>query len=188
MRKSLLFLGRVLCLLAALMHGAYACEAPKPVGSTLQVAWISPVNQRVGAKGMLTVVRTLDLRALVVAKNRDLSAVLKALGMLRPKAEARKAYKITLFDVKADWLCRPLVLETEPEEGAEAPVVGGVRVCGGRWQTAHPGILRKSWTDCGYLLDRVDGKRTLDVFRLDWRTAVTWGFCVMPLERFIEGA
>lgn len=181
-------IGRGMALLALLTNAALACEPPRPVNSTLQVAWISPIRQTVDAKGMLTVVRTTDLRALIVARNRDATKVLHALGMVRAKKEATKDYKITLFDVKAEWLCRPMLVEEAPAEGEEAPVVAGVKVCGGRWQTSHKGFFRKSWSDCGYLLDIVSGARTLDVLRVDWQTAVTWGFCVMPLERFLEGA
>lgn len=158
-----------------------ACEAPRAIGDNVQVAWISPVRKTVGASAMLSVVRTADLRALVLTSQRDAAAVLRAIGLLGPRQKLRGDYKITLFDVKAEWLCRPI-------PGAEGELVGGLRRCEERHQDRDGSVQPKAWTDCGYLVDVLSGKRTLDLYRLEWRSAVTWGFCVMPLQRFLEGA
>ncbi len=166
---------------ALLGNPAAACEAPRAIGDSVQVAWISPVRQTVGAKTMISVVRTADFRALVGTKDRDPTAILRAIGMLGPKQKLRKDYKITLFDVKAEWLCRPI-------PGAEGEVVAGLRRCEEKHQDRDASTHPKAWTDCGYLVDVLSGKRTLDIYRLEWSAAVTWGFCVMPLQRFLEGA
>ncbi len=160
---------------------AQACEAPRAISDTVQVAWISPLRQTVGAKTMISVVRTADFRALVGAKDRDATAILRAVGMLGPKQKVGKDYKITLFDVKAEWLCRPI-------PGVEGEVVGGLRRCEEKHQDRDASTHPKAWTDCGYLVDVLSGKRTLDLYRLEWSAAATWGFCVMPLQRFLEGA
>ena len=170
----------MIAILALMTALAQSCEAPKAVGETTQVAWISTVQDRVGAKSELTVFRTADLRAFVQERGRDATKLLRALGLLRPKQEAKKAYKITLFDVKSAWLCRPV----EDASGAS----GGVATCSEKAAKKGHGIYRKSWTDCGYLLDSATHKRSLDIFRIPWSDAVTWGFCVLPLNRFLEGA
>lgn len=167
--------------LLAWVGGASACEVPKSLGDTVQVAWVSPVPKQVGASAMLTVVRTADLRTLVVERGRDPTRSLQLLGLLAPRQEIRQDYKITLFDVKAEWLCRPMA-------GEEGTVVAGLRICDENQQDRGWGIHPKVWTDCGYLVDMMSGVRTLDVYRIAWEEAVTWGFCVMPLSRFLEGA
>lgn len=176
--KRLLFLLPVAALGTA---PALACEAPRAISDQVQVAWISPVRQTVGAKTMISVVRTSDFRALVGTKDRDPTAILRAIGMLGPKQKLAKDYKITLFDVKAEWLCRPM-------PGPEGEVVGGLRRCEEKHQDRDASTHPKAWTDCGYLVDVLSGKRTLDLYRLEWSAAATWGFCVMPLQRFLEGA
>lgn len=173
----------LLLLAVAALSGApaRACEAPRAVSDSMQVAWISPVRQTVGAKTMISVVRTADFRTLVGAKDRDPTAILRAIGMLGPKQKLAKDYKITLFDVKAEWLCRPI-------PGAEGELVAGLRRCDKKYQDRDASTHPKAWTDCGYLVDVLSGKRTLDLYRLEWSAAATWGFCVMPLQRFLEGA
>lgn len=100
----------MIALLALMTALAQSCEAPKAVGETTQVAWISTVQDRVGAKSELTVFRTADLRTFVQERGRDATKLLQALGMLRPKQEAKKTYKITLFDVKVNGYVGPSMM------------------------------------------------------------------------------
>ena len=152
--------------LALWLQGASACEVPKAVGDTMQVAWVSPVQKLVGAEAMLNVVRTTELRTLAVQRGRDAARVLRSMGLLGIKQELRKDYKIVLFDVKTEWLCRPI-----PGDPSEKVV--GLRRCAEEDQHRGWNILPKAWSDCGYLLDMVSGIRTLDLYRVAWKDAVT---------------
>jgi hypothetical protein len=158
---------------------APSCAAVGPVPETMQVAWVSELGDRLGANSMMEVVRVTDLRRLVEGLGRDPTRVLRALGLAKKRAKGR--WKVTVFDVKRDWLCRPV-------EGAPGRDLAGVPTCEESWQRKGPGTYRASYSGCGYLLDTQAGTRTLDSYRLRWGTAVTWGFCVLPLERFLAGA
>ena len=157
-----------------------ACQLPAAVPSTLQVAWVSPIREGVGLSGVLDVVRTSDLRALVLAEKREPAAVLRAIGLLGRRQRVRRDYKVTLFDVKSEWLCRP-------SEGPPGEDHAGVPRCEERLQRRGRDLRRSAWTDCGYLTDTADGDRSLDLFRVRWRDAIAGGFCVLPLERFMQG-
>jgi hypothetical protein len=152
-----------------------------PVPDTLQVAWVSPVGARAGRHTPLEVVRVSDLRRLVEARGRDALHVLQALGLVGRHGAVHGAWKVTVFDVKNTWLCRP----AEGEEGAP---LGGVATCPSDWQQHGRGAKPRSFSGCGYLLDTGTNERSLDVFRVEWGDAVTWGFCVLPLDRFLQGA
>lgn len=157
-----------------------ACGSLKALPETLQVAWVSPLQRRAGAATSIPVVRTSDLRGLVQARKRDMASVLQALGLIGRKGKVKKRYKITLFDVKREWLCRPYAAPADSTQE-------GLSVC--TMEERKPaGVRGRAWSDCGFLQDVATGDRTLDVYRVDWATAATWGFCVMPLERFLEGA
>ncbi|MFZ5478287.1 MAG: hypothetical protein ACOZNI_16085 [Myxococcota bacterium] len=144
-----------------------------------QVAWVSPVRATVGAGAALDVVRVADLRKLIEARRADPLAVLQALG-LAGKRDARE-WKVTVFDVERAWLCRPV-------DAVAGDDVAGVRACDEGWQRPGRGTREKAWTGCGWLKDTQTGERTLDVYRLDWEAAVRWGFCVLPMGRFLGGS
>ena len=158
---------------------APACAEVAPVPDQLQVAWVSRLPARASAHQRLQVVRVADLRKLSEQRGRDPTAVLQALGLAGRKAHGR--WKVILFDVKKDWLCRPAV-------GDPANDLVGLDLCEEKWQKPGPGTRARSFSGCGYLEDTQTGQRTLDVYRVEWGTAVTWGFCVLPLERFLGGA
>lgn len=151
---------------------AQECPTVAAVPDSVQVAWLSPVARRVGAHAPLDVVQAADLQKLIQAKNRDATAVLRALGMVGPREEPDQ-WKVVVFDVKREWLCRPSEGDTT-----------GVPRCE---DTSRERIHRKAWTGCGFVQDVVTGERTLDIYRIDWSTAATQGFCVLPLGRFLEG-
>jgi hypothetical protein len=161
-----------------------SCGSPKSVPETLQVAWISPASKSVGMNGWVEAVRVADLRTWIRDHGKDKVRLLKGLGMVRAKGgkrAARKAYKITIFDVKREWLCRPL------EDTAPGTINNGVTVCEERQQKGLWGH-KKGYTGCGYIEDTLSQERSLDVVRIRWADASSWGFCVLPLDRFIEGA
>lgn len=157
------------------------CLALETPGETLQVAWVSTLGRTVGAHSGIEVVRVSELRQLVEARGRNDVAILRALGLLGARAQLRQDYKVTVFDVDRDWLCRPM----DQDEGT---TVAGMAVCPAEWQGPGPGTKRRAYTGCGYLADTDTGERTLDVWRLTWENAVSRGFCVLPLARFLGGA
>ena len=168
--------------LLSLLASALACEPVEPLPDVTQVAWISPLNDSAGANTWLEVVRVSDLRAWIHAKGKDPNAVLHAVGMAGRKETIDKEdlYKITIFDVKKEWLCRPI-------DGEEGVTVSGVPICENREQRGLRGY-KDGFTGCGYSLDTASSVRGLDVFRVQWSAASTLGFCTMPLERFLDGA
>ncbi len=161
-----------------------SCGEPKSVPETLQVAWISPVSKSVGMDSWIETVRVADLRAWVREHGTDQVRLLKGMGMVRKKGgkyAAKRAYKITVFDVKREWMCRPI-------EGSDPGTVDrDVTVCE---EKQHKGLWghRRGYTGCGYIEDTLSQSRSLDVLRIRWGEASRWGFCVLPLERFLEGA
>lgn len=151
------------------------CAAPNPVAGSLQVAWISPVRSRTRAKKPLQVVRVGDLRAWVDDHEADQTRVLQGLGQVKRKPgwRAKRRYKITLFDVNPGDLCRAI---------DDVPVgtdVAGVSACD-ELKTV------RGESSCGWTVDTVTDQRGLDTYRIPWREASVRGFCVFPLERFLE--
>lgn len=158
-----------------------ACASLGEVPDALQVAWVSPVNERVRSGSYLEVVRVADLRKVLADKGTTQIRLLQALGLVNARGKgraAKKTYKVTIFDVRSAWLCRPM-------EGSTADkVIDGVAVCPSGQQDGSA----RSYTGCGYTRDTVTDGRGLDVFKVRWRDASSGGFCVMPLDRFMKGA
>lgn len=162
-----------------------ACQPLASVPETLQVAWLSRRDRNVSAGTLLEVVRAADLRAWIRDSDRTPLRLLQAAGMAGRKATttsrvAERDYKVVVFDVRRDWLCRPLDLEGTGLD------LGGVPACA----QADAGPLRRhrrGYTGCGYTLDTGSSTRGLDVFRVAWNDAVSQGFCLFPLSRFLAG-
>ena len=159
-----------------------ACEAAADVPETIQVAWLSPLEDRVRGNSALEVVRVQDLRGWLRTQGRDQTRLLQGLGLV-PRGGGSRAdwsWKITIFDVRSEWMCRPV------ESGIPGEDLGGVPACA----ESELGRLRGhrfGYTGCGYTLDTAASTRGLDVFRISWEVAASQGFCVMPLERFLAG-
>ena len=184
MRLAPVALALLLSLAAAPLASARdeaACGSLSAVPDALQVAWISPVNERVRSGSYIEVVRVADLRRFLQDKGATQTRLLQAMGLVNAKGRgraAKKTYKVTIFDVRSTWLCRPM-------EGSTADkVVDGVAVCPSGQQDGSG----RSYTGCGYTRDTVKDTRGLDVFKVRWRDASSGGFCVMPLDRFMKGA
>ena len=161
-----------------------ACQDVRATPESLQIAWISPARQQVGMGGFVEAVRVADLRAWIKEHGQDKVRLLRGLGMVGPRGgkwAAKRAYKVTIFDVKREWLCRPI---TDVEPGTSK---NGAIVCENKQQRALWGY-RKGYTGCGYIEDTQTRQRSLDSFRIRWSDASSFGFCVLPLDRFIEGA
>jgi len=171
--------------LAALLLGVGVARAEEPAPcpsltappGDVQVAWVSPVRRHVRGRTVLSVVRVADLRAMIRSQGPDEPRTLQSLGLLGPRGRTHRRWKVTIFDVQALDLCRPV--EGVPE-GEDAD---GLPACAGGRQTGASKV-----TGCGQTLDRATGEPGLDLFRIAWRDAARQGFCVMPLERFLGGA
>ncbi|MBN2800357.1 MAG: hypothetical protein JXX28_14550 [Deltaproteobacteria bacterium] len=159
-------------LLMSLALGAEPCSATLPPvqGSTVSVAWITPVREGVLRGGAwLEVVPTAHLREwLGDHPDADVGRTLQLLGMRRRDTPPSRLYKITVFEAPVEALCRPI-------RGAASLSVGGLPVCDGA----------RRGSSCGYTADKADDSRGLDVFRVRWRDAAARGFCVLPLDRFL---
>jgi hypothetical protein len=175
----------VTALLAALaLAPAYAqdaaCLAVGDTAEATQVAWISPVRAHVGARGWMEVVEMADLEAWAKEHGKDSTRFLQAAGVVGRKAGRAHSvrWKVTIFDVTRDLTCRPI-------EGAlPGTQVASVAVC----EKAKPAQgAGHGFTGCGYTRDTGSGSRGLDVLRVRWEDAAREGFCVMPLDRFLEG-
>jgi len=159
---------------------AQACEVAADVPDAVQVAWISPMNRKVRGSTALEVVRVKDLRAWVRTQGADQARLLQGMGMA-PRGGGRVVdddWKVTVFDVRSEWMCRPM------EDTAGGEDLGGVPAC----EEPDAGRLRghrHGYTGCGYTLDTAASTRGLDVFRISWESASSQGFCVMPLSRFL---
>ncbi len=167
----------------SLAHGQ-SCGDVNAIPESSQVAWISPVAKSVGMNTWVETVRVADLRAWIRENGTDQVRLLKGLGMVRTKGgkwAAKRAYKITIFDVQREWLCRPI------EDATPGTLDHGVSVCEEKQQKGLWGHKR-GYTGCGYIEDTLSRSRSLDAYRVRWGEASRWGFCVLPLERFLEGA
>ena len=161
-----------------------ACEELNEIPSALQVAWISPVRKQVGVRQDIEVVRLHDLQLWINEQQPTAKEVLHQMGMLS-KLSVRDIdsteYKITIFDVEQEWLCRPI------REQPEGLAVQGVSVCEAKKAKPASAYARYGFTGCGYTYNTQREQRGFDVYRIDWSEASTWGFCVLPLNRFLAG-
>ena len=164
---------------------AFACEEVASVPDALQVAWISPVRAQVRYKQQINVVRYTELQKYVNDQQPSTTQLLQQLGLKRGRVRRDidpQRYKLVIFDVSSQSMCRPMV-GTEGD-GDQAKVVSGLTVCvDGR----NSGFFhRKGDSGCGYLLNTKTSERTFDVYRISWADASAQGFCVLPLARFLN--
>ncbi len=153
------------------------CLALEPAPSRMQVAWIAEAGSRVGSDRVLEVVRVADLKAFLEAEKPDQAEFLQEVGLIpRNERGADRTWQLTIFDVDAATLCRPVAGATPGED------LAGVPACAEHLQTGG-----RHFTGCGYTLDTEHMDRGVDTFRVTWAEASAWGFCVFPLERFMVG-
>ncbi len=162
-----------LLLTMALADGPVCEEGFEVPPDVFSVAWITPARRGARAGTWMEVVRTSDLRDwLREHPEADLGRALQHLGLRKRDTKPRRLYKVTLFEARAADLCRPIRMG----EGAP-PFLDGVLLCHGH---------TRRHSRCGYSVDRADGSRGLDVYRIQWKTAAVRGFCVLPAERFLQ--
>jgi hypothetical protein len=169
----------VIAALLAMQAFAAECEPPAAVPDRASVVWVAPAGRRVGAARALDVVRTADVRSWA-ARNGDgatVGGLLRWMGERRRPTEPKRAWMVVVFDVDTAVLCRPM----GEAEAAPGEVVAGLPAC------EKPGPIGKDDEGgCGARLTS-EGTQGPDAFRVAWRDAVTDGFCVVPLERFLRG-
>jgi hypothetical protein len=155
---------------------APACAPTQPVGAQdLSVAWISPQGARASGRTWLTVVRTAELRAWTDSHDADLTRLLQGLGLRRSDEPPRRPWKVVVFDIEPDRMCRPVATE------APGANVGGVTTC---LQLAR-GVDGRD-RGCGHAIDFEGDARGPDLFQIRWDDAARQGFCVLPVGRFLD--
>lgn len=154
-----------------------SCAGPwPPTEEALSVAWVSPLRRSVGGRRWLTLVPTAELRRWGRDEGRgSVARMLQHLGMRKRSKEPRRRYKVVVFDVRSETLCRPV---TDREGGIET---GGLASC-----VESATRLREAHDGCGRVEDLAGGDATA-VFRARWDDVVRNGFCVLPAERFLQG-
>ena len=174
---------QILGMIFGLLSGAFAlpCDAVNPVPEALQVAYISKVNQQLWPWSTIETVPLNDLRVWVEKKDPTPEELLQQLGLIgtwRIFPLKPEDYQVTIFDVRSAWLCRPM---TEYKEGH---MVKGLPACASK--NARPLGKRKGFSGCGHTVNTKTKKRGLDTYRISWRVATSYGFCVLPLSRFVS--
>lgn len=154
------------------------CETLETPPESLQVAWVSPIAATAGRSQYLPVMRVSELRKLADADKKDPGRLLQRLGMLGKKQKLTREWKVTIFDVKRDQLCRPV-------SAPEGSMKDGMAVCPTEEQRKGLGIKASGWSGQGWLQDTVSGARSLDLYRIPWAVASSRGFCVLPWSRFV---
>ena len=175
-------------ILFSIMLTAFSAECTElePLPDAIQVAWVSPVRQRVTGNEMIEVVHLQTLQEWLETESSDPKALLHQMGMLNQRSKKSidpSNYKITIFDVNTSSLCRPI----EQSEDNFQNVINEVSSC----SIKKSGSIRSSrfgYTGCGYSLNTSSQTPGFDVYRISWENASTFGFCVFPLDRFLQGA
>lgn len=141
---------------------------------TLSVAWVSRLRRQAGARAWLSVVPTTELRA-GIGGDKRLARMLQRLGLRRSDRDPRRRYKVVVFDVPRDMLCRPIA------DADFGEVIDGVGVC----DDGRPDP-RRGTAGCGTTEDLGSDAPGLPLYRAQWSELARNGFCVLPAERFLR--
>jgi hypothetical protein len=166
------------------MLPSFACEDLASLPETVQVVWISPAREQVRLHEDIEVIRLQDLRVWLEEEDASAKELLHQMGMLSKRSWREidpSDYKITIFDINRNWLCRPMTDEIE------GTIIEDIPVCQAKQSKPTNYYTRYGFTGCGYSFNTLTAERGFDVYRIDWSDAATWGFCVMPLDRFLSG-
>ncbi len=180
------------------------CAQVDPLPEAVQVAWISPKSDTVRSGKQIEVVHLQALQQWMVDEDvggdgqtisdvnasSDAKALLHQMGMLSKRSKKYidpNDYKVTIFDVESSTLCRPIDLGVGEGEPSTS-VVEGLGVCEQRASKPASRYSRYGFTGCGYTENTQTQEKGFDVYRITWAEASAWGFCVLPLSRFLMGA
>lgn len=152
------------------------CEADLSApGDESAVAWISPLRRSVGAGGRVRVVPVAALRKAAKKGKLTPGRVLQIVGERKKARDPRRAWKVTVFQASSGALCRPI------EDQPETAFVAGLPVCSKRESKAD-----KRTSGCGTTVDRAGRGQEITLYKASWRDLAPQGFCVFPLQRFLE--
>jgi len=165
-----------LALLATLASASEPCaQTPDPPPPHLSVAWISPLGRHTRANKLVDVVST---RALTTWASEHPKAtpgdLLRLVDQRDKKKEPRRRYKVVIFEVASNALCRPI------QEMEEGQVFAGLPACPGGSKSRG-----QHYPLCGYTTDRNTNHAGPEVFQARWKDLAARGFCVLPIERFL---
>ena len=182
------------------------CSVVKDIPDMMQVAWISPVTEQVWSSEDIEVVRLYDVQVWLSQQDQDKGKavdLLLELGMLPKRKEDKKIdptdYKITIFDVHTDILCRPVDVQSQFPQSVAVEiiektepkpldvVIEGIPICANKSHKPNHLYSRHGYTGCGYTWNPSTDSQGFDVYRVEWKEASRAGFCVFPLERFLVG-
>lgn len=142
----------------------------------LAVAWVSRWNR--APRGWLEVVPAAELGAWLARQDPPWTGrTLQWLGVRKKGTDPKRRWKVTVMDVERSQLCRP-VAGVEP--GTD---VAGVLACPGR--LGKPG---RDTAGCGRSIDRKTTDDAAHRYAVRRSDAQTRGYCVVPLETYIERA
>jgi hypothetical protein len=166
-------------LLASLASGQEAsrCDALHSLDrDQLSVAWVSPLKRRAKNTTWIPVVETSVLRDWLDREGADTARLLQMLGLRKRSSPPSRAFKVTIFEVNAAALCRPVdgVLEGELVDGQPGCIA----------RLSKP---KGNYLGCGYTTDLLYFDRGVDLFYAQWKDVAETGFCVLPAERFVRG-
>ena len=147
------------------------------VTGTMSVAWVSTAGDDVGSNSWIYVLPTRDLAQWAVKSKPTIGEFLYQLGLRRRPKPTDTRYKVTIFEVSAEELCRPI-------DGADpSEIINGVYPC-----TNGRGRPTRENSGCGTTPTRKNGEPSFDLYRVQWRDAAARGFCVLPAQRFVDEA
>jgi hypothetical protein len=142
----------------------------------LAVAWTG--RWRVAPRGYLYVVPTSELAGWVAQQQPAWTGrTLQRLGLRKRNTDPSAKYKVLIYDVEREALCRP-VAEADPDEA-----IAGVLPCGKRLSKPTRGR-----TGCGMTVDRRRGEPGFTVYAIRHRDAARHGHCAVPLDRYVRQA
>ncbi|MFK7928497.1 MAG: hypothetical protein AB8H79_09920 [Myxococcota bacterium] len=148
---------------------------PKPA-DTMAVAWVAPWSRR--PSGWLKVVPTVELSGWLAAQDPPWTGrTLQRLGLRRRGTDPKRRWQVRVYEVDRDQLCRPIATVEQDV------IVAGLPACPARIS----GEGRKT-AGCGHTLDRKTGEEGPTLFALKVGDVRDRGYCVVPLDRYIEQA
>lgn len=151
-------------------------EALPVPSEKMALAWVAPWRRR--PSGWLTVVPAFELSTWLGQQDPTWTGrTLQWLGKRRRNTDPKRRYQVRIFEAEPSELCRPIATVD-----AET-IVAGVPVCPARLSRSH------GQTDgCGQCTDRKTGEPTATRYGLKVAEVKQRGFCVVPLDRYIEQA
>jgi hypothetical protein len=140
----------------------------------LAVVWIQ--RWKKPPRGALRVVAAADFAGWVAAQHPAWTGrTLQRLGERRRSTDPKRRWKVVVFEVARDALCRPV-------DGVDGQVAG-IDACPAAWSAAGP-----EQDGCGSTWDRKTGEPGFVAYYIKARAAGASGMCQIPLVRYLDEA